>query len=400
MKSDKINTRLYFLIFFLSFLGYYAILLLGFNLGYSQESRKVTVPLRLGIILLMGILTLRNLKNLHGSSTLSIFIFFSIFYLGRIFMDYYNGIDYYLSVEEVFLYFIAFDFIPFTLLAIQNIKEKYLTAIFHALFYGGLAFSILAIVFYGKYIGTVGRLSNRRVDEEVLSPLILSYNSVMVIGVLIFYLLTHTVKKWKKLMMLCAIGLSVIPFFLGASRGSLLALFVPFLIYFYYSVGVKEFFKTIVIVIIVIVGLIFLDDYLDSGLLKRFLSTSDSVRGAADPRVLRYKSSFNQFLENPYFGDSIAVRGFKNYPHNIFLEVLQSVGIVGFIPFLVILGRAFKICLNIFKYRTDLIWVAVVFIQALMHNMVSGGFYKGFWTWTSLGLIFAVGHKMNKKKLK
>src|SRR5690625_3139961 len=136
MKSDKINTRLYFLIFFLSFLGYYAILLLGFNLGYSQESRKVTVPLRLGIILLMGILTLRNLKNLHGSSTLSIFIFFSIFYVGRIFIDYYNGIDYYISVEEIFLYFIAFDFIPFTLLAIQNIKEKYLTAIFHALFYG------------------------------------------------------------------------------------------------------------------------------------------------------------------------------------------------------------------------------------------------------------------------
>lgn len=51
-------------------------------------------------------------------------------------------------------------------------------------------------------------------------------------------------------------------------------------------------------------------------------------------------AALSQFIEHPLFGDAIVESATLYYPHNIFVEVLMAVGIVGAIPMLDLMRRA------------------------------------------------------------
>src|SRR5690606_25305912 len=90
------------------------------------------------------------------------------------------------------------------------------------------------------------------------------------------------------------------------------------------------------IMAIVIPGIIYFDNILDSGLLNRLMATSEAIEegGSSASRLMIWKSSFNQFLDNPFFGDKLGIDNRSGYAHNFFIEVLQTTGLIGFIPFI------------------------------------------------------------------
>src|SRR5690606_37950953 len=104
---------LLYLIFFLTFLGFYAILLLAINAGMSGFTREITIPVRaiLGITLL-GLLVV-NWNEIKVRKETKLFILFAFLYFLRVVIDYYLLETYYISVSEVFIYFISFAVIPF-----------------------------------------------------------------------------------------------------------------------------------------------------------------------------------------------------------------------------------------------------------------------------------------------
>lgn len=210
MRTEKINLVLYFLVFFFVFIGYYAILLTSFELGLHEQTRLVTVPVRLVVIASLVLLLLLNTKKTRVSYGFQLFLLFSFIYLLRLFAEHNKMVEYYIPMSEVLFYFLAFGFIPFLVLITQEFNKRHLNSIFNALLVGGITFSILSIQFYGRFIGQVGRLSSGTVNESVISPLALSYSSALIIGILAINLTTNKIRRRKHILFYIVIGLNTV----------------------------------------------------------------------------------------------------------------------------------------------------------------------------------------------
>jgi len=245
-----------------------------------------------------------------------------------------------------------------------------------------LSFSFLSIFLYGKFIGQVSRVSSKTTGEEAISPLIFSYCGALIIGVCLFYLLyVKNKSKSIKYLSFIAIVLAVISFFLGASRGSILALFVPFVMMAISHLSFKSILKYILLLTIIIILLIYLDEYLGSGLLNRFMGTSEAIEtgGSSASRLDIWDKSLSQFVNFPFFGDRLNTVDVNFYPHNIYIEAIQTTGIIGGIPFFVLVYQTIKASFNIFKNHIEYAWIPVIFIQSAMKHMFSGALYNASW---------------------
>lgn len=122
-------------------------------------------------------------------------------------------------------------------------------------------------------------------------------------------------------------------------------------------------------------------------LLNSFFNIKDDASNVE--RLAQWVSAWNQFLSSPLIGDSIQC-DIPPYPHNIFLEVLMALGIIGMIPFLSIFYFAFKKAIYIVRYRPDYNWIIILFLHGFTMNLISGAIYSSITLWGGMGLIFSV----------
>lgn len=399
VSKDKINNYFLQIIFFLGFLGFYVVLLLMFNAGKGDLSRQLTIPMRAVIGGSSILLFVFNLKN--EPPHLKWFYYFVLIYLIRVFIDYNLNKFFYISYKELFFYFSSFVIIPFIGLSKIDYNKVNIKKIYLIFLISALLFSSLSIILYGKYIGQVNRLSTGTTGEETISPLILSYCGTLIIGVVSSYLLFGKNKsKLIKGLSLIVIILAIIPFFLGASRGSIFAIFFPFIIMALTSISISNILKYSILFIFIVISLIYLDEYLDSGLLNRFMGTSEAIEtgGSSAGRLGMWKISIYQFIDFPYLGDKLNTNNINFYPHNIFLEVLQTTGVIGAVPFFVLTFKALIASYKIFKYHKQLSWVPVIFLQSIMKHMFSGALYTASWFWISMAVVLSLSFYLNKKE--
>lgn len=396
MLKEKTNNTLLYFIFFIVFIGSYSAVLLAVSAGFN--SRIVTIPIRVLTSLICGVLIVRNITN--RNQYLKWFTLFSILYIFRVIYDYANNVFLYIDYLDLVFYFVSFCIMPFLALTKFDFSKVNFEKLYKAFLYSSFIFSSLSVKLYSKYIGSVGRLSSSRVEEEVVSPLTLSYSSTLIIGVIVFYLLFNKTSKKIKVLSVLTIILAIVPFFLGASRGSIFAIFIPFIFYAMSNMSLKSMIKYIFSFSILIALIFYLDNYFQSGLLNRFLGTSEAIEtgGSSASRLDIWSGSFSQFLSHPIFGDKINTDFNNFYPHNIFLEVLQSTGIIGFIPFTFLIYYALKTSLKIFKSYKSFAWISVIFLQALMRSMFSSSLYNTMWFWPALALILTLNIYLNENK--
>ena len=99
-------------------------------------------------------------------------------------------------------------------------------------------------------------------------------------------------------------------------------------------------------------------------------------------RVDLWKGAMHQFKTSPIFGDSFINNVGNFYSHNLIMDVLMSVGIVGSIPFFIYLLAPFYYFIRLPNEKKRAISVLfVVFLAALMLYMTSGGLFTAaeFW---------------------
>ena len=227
-----------------------------------------------------------------------------------------------------------------------------------------------------------------------LSPLILSYCAALVIGVNIVIIRFNIISKKQKIISLASILFSFLPFLIGSSRGSIFALLLPFV---YLLFSFRGFYQTLqYILILLFIGMTFsyLSQNYDNDLINRLWATDNSN----EIRLEIWKSSFNQFLQNPILGDKLENDFWHNYPHNLFIEVLQSTGILGFSSVLIALFFTIKTCNRIIKFHREFIWIAVIFFQSFTQSMFSGSIYNSSWLWLSFGLLLTIDNYFKKNK--
>jgi O-antigen ligase len=322
-------------------------------------------------------------------------ITFAIFMITQFFRIFYDrGInDYYITHDEVFVFFLIFSVIPFFVFSNYRFDENAVILLRNALFTGGAVFTILSLVLYGSLLGQVGRLSVLATEEGTLNPLILSYNSAMTIGVIIFYMAFNKVRFWLKILLISLVIMALIPFLLGASRGGLIALLVPVVLMVFASGKIKNIISFVMLGLFSFYVIYFLDNIFGSAFFDRFNSLGQDIERGSDSaiRISIWNNSIAQFWENPLLGDKLAVDGWENYPHNIILESLQTVGLIGTAPFLYLIVTAFRSTFQILRYYKRHAWIGVVYLQAFIQNMFSGSLFTANWFWVSLVVVICFG---------
>lgn len=391
------NRLLYISVFFV-FLGFYVALLVLANANLLSLSRYITIPIRLLIVGCLIWLFLKSSFNLSKNRPLMFFLIFASLYLFRIMADNFELNLYYLTTQEHLFYFFSFCFLPFLITSSLRLVKGDYDVILRALLLSAVLFSAFASVLYRGFVGTVGRLiASSSTGEAVISPLILSYCSTLAIGVCLSYMLENKVSTGKKAYLFLIMGLSIIPFFLGASRGSIFALFLPFVFVFASKSNVIGNLKLMGIGIIVLISIVFLGQELGSKLIDRIVNVSQDIetQSTSVSRLDIWKQSLSQFSDNPIAGDSFRLEKYNNYPHNVPIEVLQTTGILGFIPFIILIGIAIVKCFRIFKYAPQYSWLGIIFLQTFVQSFFSGGIHSSSWFWFSMGLV--IQFTLNKK---
>lgn len=97
-----------------------------------------------------------------------------------------------------------------------------------------------------------------------------------------------------------------------------------------------------------------------------------------------YANAWSLIKESPIVGSYYVIRngvGAGGYPHNFLLEVFLATGLVGGIPFVVLLFISIYRSFKIIKRRHEASWIVVLYLQIVVYGMFSTGLYtsQDFW---------------------
>lgn len=168
------------------------------------------------------------------------------------------------------------------------------------------------------------------------------------------------------------------------SRGPYLAGFGALLLYVLLLKGTRRvWFIAGFALAAIIVGYVVNPDVAD--VVSTQLSRTDLNSDMSNQmRVIAFSGAWNQFLDHFIVGRYVVELQTGYYPHNIYLESLMSVGILGSLPFLLHIWLTCCAAVGIIRDRNATVWAtfaAVMFFREAFAGFVSGSVWgaTGFW---------------------
>lgn len=253
-------------------------------------------------------------------------------------------------------------------------------------------------------------------SEEFVSPMAMGYANAP-----IFTFSTLQFWKYKGLYNLKAyIYLSVAllsgyVIFAMAERGPIVFSFLALFVCFYYRKvkSTKALVYTFILLVFVYINL----ENIINSIGYLFPSTAERlsqafVEGDTNGRISTesgyegvYVLGIKEFLKNPIFGSYFRIYGYYifegSYPHNVFVELLMTMGIAGFIPFLYILWKTIKnshVSLkNLYTPQKEIFLVFCLLSSVKL--LVSGTIVFNVPFWVFLYIMSNINHKTIKKVL-
>ncbi len=135
-------------------------------------------------------------------------------------------------------------------------------------------------------------------------------------------------------------------------------------------------------------------DQMDSGLLLRLANTVEERDTSGRDKI--YANAIQIIKEHPIFGSyyfvkSGVARG--SYPHNFFLEAFMTTGLVGGIPFVIMIFIALFKSYKFLKMKHASSWMILMFLQLLVYGMFSSNLFSSqdFWALS----LFVLGITQN-----
>ena len=403
LLTQKKKNIIFPLAYFIPFGGHYTLLLIILNNNLYRYTAYVTMFTRFSFVLILSYIFFVNpFKKIHVGTWLKYFFIFSLLYLARIFYAYSkDDILLHKGPVEILLFFLSFVLIPTFLISQFKIGRFYNRKIFYAILSSTFVFSLLVIIYYHSLVGNIWRFGNdTSIDDHYLNPLSLSYVGSLGLGIGFAYLYTNKVNYKNKVYIVSVIIICLFPFFLGASRGSLISLLLPILFYLWNTPHIKGK-QSATIFLLILLFLLFISSlYFGTVVFDRFFGTTDDVtnHNSSAIRLDIWHETWNQYLKDPVFGNSLEATSIGFYPHNTFLEVLISVGIIGFIPYILFLYFTFQRCSLIIKQSAENYWVVVIFLQGFSQTLFSSAIYDSSDMMIGAALVFSVSVNYNKSK--
>lgn len=391
LKITNSQHKIIFLICSLILFIFPASIILISNLtGAIDGTRIVTIPIRLIVCILLIYLLFKSKLKLDSPEFFLISIFTTLYFI-RIFLTATEiKQPLYQSLPEFYLYYIAYMLLPMVCLFLaQNIKYD-VAKLGKDLLILSLFFLVPVNIFYGSYLGQVARIGEVISQDGVwANPLMLSYVSTIIFALVISNFLCDRKYFLSRPLLLLIFLLALVPFILGASRGAMLAFVVFLLFVIIIQPLTTRTIRFYFILLIILPILTILSFKFEIGGLYRLFEIQEAVRDGAIEytRLERWKLSYAQFSENPFFGNSLVEFSSRNYPHNIFMEILISTGSIGFIVFFILIIRISYQAIVIINVTQNNLWVVGIFIISFVGANFSGNITNQAYLALSMGLI-------------
>ncbi len=390
INKVKINT------FFCVLLIVGFITISAFPAFLSLNSQFITIPFRavvLGLaLLIMGNNFYSKQINTFGK-TEWFFVLFWIFYLIKAIVSFqtYSFSPVVASKEiETYLRIVGISFLPALAVLTIPIQEINYKKVFQFVYY--ILFTILLLnVLYGIDHDTQGRSSG------FMSMYSISFGHL---GVSLTLLSIYTIfyesvdQKYKLIIPILGVILGTYIMYASGTRSPLIAYAFCICFLFYVKNKLKYLYAFLFLLIVGAIALIYFKPQYDGGQASSFLSrvTKMLVSGDSSGRGALYQQGINIFTEHPILGGRILYFD-GMYPHNIFLEVVMALGIVG----LIIYFLFFKNCINFIlkikafsMHHVEVIWVAVLWLQYFILSLFSYNIHSSpeIWYFTAMILVF------------
>lgn len=391
--SERATNAIVFILSFFSFSGYYTGLALFISIGDISASRIYSVPIRLTVTFLALYLIIKNwssIRRFHHPSLTICFLFFWTIYSFNVFANF-SSEEYRINWYEYIFYAITYCIVPF--FAFLSLPyHKYKKQILNGLLISGASLGAISIYLYGNLISSgisrISMLKYEDADAGFLSPLALSYSAALTISVSVIYLAYEKPTPAIRALIYLALPLSLFMFFLGASRGSVLAISATFIILIYYS-SIKIKIRSLFFLALLIPSILAGASYTGSGVIERLMSTSEAIDtgSSSAARIDIWQETIKNFIASPIIGGKLEISG--SYPHNIFLEILMNTGIIGgaLILYPILFGLIKSI--NISRFQKNLF--PLVFItQGLTQHMFSGSINNAILICMPLGIVLSI----------
>jgi len=366
--------------------------LLGFELfSYLPEllktdSRAVTVPYRaLFLVLCSTVLfspRLRKTIKVH-KDFIPILLFWFFYYIRASYDTAFHLDDIKMSISDFWLFAFLLSFYPMLPL-LCKINLSTITTAKHFVFFMAIALNILSIAHNYSALTTMNL--SRFKSNEILNPI----TSGQIGAILTIMSFTYLYKKttWIMFSLIALIALGVANVFLAASRGPVVQLVIMLLVFILLNIKRIGYKKLSFLLFLFTCLSIYFSDYISlyNTIMKRLEGTGLSQSGSDQARYILFTGAWDQFLSHPLLGDFIEGRIYGGYPHNIFLESLMALGVLGGIAMIYIFVSAFRNSTSIMKFSsTD--WLGCILIMQMVAQLTSGSIYSSFAFWSLIAVI-------------
>jgi len=216
-------------------------------------------------------------------------------------------------------------------------------------------------------------------------------------------------KIFTKLLLFAAFTVFFFALLVARGRGPFLATLAALMIPIFLSMGVrigreyqlKLFFKFyalpalfFLLSLVVVVGYLFISGHLTTTL-QRFVLFFTKLGASANVRLFDYRTSWTLFENNPVVGYGIGswplLAGFpdmRGYPHNIILEILVEMGLVGAVFFFIfLLAGITRLFSEKISNNPQRMIILALFVNAFINAMLSGDIPDNRFLFSVVGLM-------------
>lgn len=359
------------------------------------------------IILYLGLLNNKNeTPKFTKDIFFSIILVFSILYLIRIFVDLYilNIVN--KTYEGRFTY--LFLFINSVILPLFFLKKiDYSKINFIKLYKYLIILLLVSCAISINEISKNGFIGNRYDANISLDTISFGH-----IGITLFLvgstLLLNSIQFINKVIYISIMLFGLFIAMLANSRSPFVALISCIL---FYIIVIKRSYFIYLIFGLFILSFIFINEitiileYFGTGFIDRFTMTLSEYNSedVTSGRTNIYKISIDEFVNNPFFGNSFLIESAPftgEYPHNVIIDSLIALGFFGGVLFITSVIITFRNSIRIIKLNQKYLFISLLFIQYFIYSMFSRSLTNLPVLWLSMFLVnYIKVNEINKIKL-
>lgn len=389
LKKNNINFSFVFLITF-GYIFFYA-----FAVPFDLPNYYFAVPVRVIIFLLAVGVIYNNFENIKKrKSTVFFTVLFWLFYLFKTVysFNHYTFLSSTKSIEnDIYIRIIGLNMIPMVaILSIDFSKEmiQKLTRLIFDFLLIMLAVSFLYVVF-------ISQLYTRSSGIFVSYYISTGHYGLSLIVLSLFYYFLFPEKKIKPVL---GLGLGLFAILISSARSPVLAAAVLVILMFLYINRLKYWLALLALIIISVIGVYYIR--------HSSLSTEYIVRiydaifeGNAYGRSYYLLKGWEIFKNNPLIGGATLFED-AMYPHNIFVELLMSMGIAGLLFFVLYFKDLGKFKIKYIKENICYLPYFLFFAQYLVLVQTSYCIFANIEFWCFSAVIISIILFCNDEKIK